>query len=100
MISQIILISQQGSRAYVVEEHTADDGRVVRVEGLRENGDFEQQMLDRVPQIEQQLADELIANKLVEDSAKAQEKIDAYLEKVDLKKDAGLTDDEVLTLEK
>ena len=49
--SELIMVSPQGERSYVIEEHTADDGTMWRIEGLRDNADFEAQMLARAPDI-------------------------------------------------
>jgi hypothetical protein len=57
--SEIILVSPQGDRSYVIEEFRSDDGRWTRVEGLRDNGDFEQVMLDRYPEVQAQFDAEI-----------------------------------------
>ena len=96
--SKIILVSNQGDRSYVIEEHTSDDGRIIRVEGLRENGDFNKQMLNRVSIVEQQLADELVAQQKSKDAISANIKIEEYLETIDLKTVVELTDKEIVAI--
>lgn len=98
--SNLMLVSPQGGRSYVIEDHTTDTGKVVRVEGLREDGDFEAQMLVRVPAIEAQMERETEAAGYKALVQSAEDKIQSYLSRTDLKKDAGLTDDELLTRQK
>ena len=101
MITQsiLVLVSSQSERSYVIEDHYSDDGRISRVEGLRDNGDFEQQMLDRVPQVEAQLQAEAEAQEVAENTKIAQEKVDAFVSKLDLS-EIGLTADEVVAFNK
>ena len=97
--SEIILISPQGKRSYVIEEHISDDGTIRRVEGLRDNANFEQQMLDRVPKIETQMIFEAKVRKLSADAQSAEVKVQNYLKGVSLKTAAGLTDAEIAARE-
>lgn len=94
--SKIILISPQGNRSYVIEEHTTDDGKVYRVEGLRSNAlNFEEEMTKRVFQVEETLARELLDKEEQDNALSAESKISAYLKTKDLKVDVGLIDDEI-----
>ena len=93
--SELVLVSPQGLRSYVIEEHTADDGTSWRVEGLRDKADFEAQMLERIPEIELQMNAAMESKLAVENYRKAEEKISAYIKTVDLKIDVGLTDAEI-----
>ncbi len=93
--SELVLVSPQGERSYVVEEHTADDGTIWRVEGLRDNADFEAQMLKRVPGIELQMTVAMELKLSADNYRKAEEKISAYIGILDLKIDVGLTDAEI-----
>lgn len=99
--SEIKLISPQSSRDYVIEEHTFDDGKVVRVEGLRDAlEDHEQAMFARVPTLEAEHDAEIEkeATQALTESAEA--KVQEYLKTVDLKTDIGMTDEEKAIYEK
>jgi hypothetical protein len=98
--SQIKLISPQGNRSYVVEEHTTDDGQVYRVEGLRSNElDFEDEMANRVSEIEADLAKEVEEHQKQELAESAQGKIDVYIKTINLQS-IGLTEAEVEVVNK
>lgn len=61
IISSIIrLISpQDDGRKYIIEQHTTDSGREVLVQYLCEsNYDYESKMIERIPELEAQLATE------------------------------------------
>lgn len=58
--SEIFLVSPQADgRKYIIEKHITDSGREIQVQYLADVGfDFEAKMVDRVPELEAQIAAE------------------------------------------
>jgi len=101
IVSSVIkFISPGTTRDYVIEDHTFDDGTVVRIEGLRDNGtDHEAAMLARVPQLEAD-HDAKVAEEAEEAVlASAEAKVTEHVKGLNLKT-IGLTDAEVEALAK
>ena len=87
-------------RRTIVEHHTDDKGVVHpnRTIGVPANTDATAEMLARVPFMEEQLAEAVVAQKFADDEDAAEAKLDAYvgrLSDADAKRLIGFSDDEL-----